>query len=244
MRPEIDSAEIDSLYDYVARAFAEAFCFVTVEHDFEKRQRYVAAAQDASWTYRDTPAYDPKYNALAGSGFWLNVRRHGSRSDGAQDMVANCAVKVWRKANLSELFADNRFFQERDSGFTVAFDCAETPHVDGTLAYVGGAWVHPDFRSRGIAAMLMAFAQLHLIEHYDADYTLGLIDDKAAQAGMGARAWRFHHHHSGISVHWPGLGTFPGWLIYNTRADMIQELRRFAATPIPEREVDVIRASA
>ncbi|HUN50224.1 MAG TPA: hypothetical protein VMU42_03880 [Candidatus Sulfotelmatobacter sp.] len=245
MKPEIDSAELDLIYLRLSQAFADAFCFPTVEHDFAKRARFVAAAEDQSWLYRDAPTYDPAYNTLRDNGFWLNVRRHGSRTaDGEREMVAHCAIRVWRNTRLNDLFVNNRFIQERDSGFSIAFASTETAHVAGTLAYIGGAWVHPDFRHRRIAALLMAFSQLHLLHHYDCDYALGLVDDKAAQAGMGARAWRFHHHHSGVTWNWPGRGRIPAWLIYNTRSDMIAELRRFAVRTEPAKQPAMLQATA
>jgi hypothetical protein len=230
MRTEIEKGEIDRLYDHVARGFARAMTFPTVEHDFTKRRRYVAVADDPAWIYRDAPTYDPRFNALDGrNGFWLNVRRLGARgADGEREMIAHCAVRVWRDARIADLFVDSRFIQEQDSGHAVSFDPVEARHVGGSLAYIGGAWVHPDFRHRRLPALLMAFAQLHLLEHYDCDYALGLIDDKAAQAGMGARAWRFHHHHRGVTWSWPGVGKIPMWLIYNNRDDMLEELRAFA----------------
>lgn len=245
MKSEIHAADIDRIYLRLSQAFADAYCFPTVEHDFAKRTRFVAAAEDDTWLYRDAPTYDPTYNKLGGNGFWLNVRRHGQRAaNGEREMIAHCAVRVWRRTRLQDLFVDNRFIQERDSGFSISFDSTETSHVAGTLAYIGGAWVHPEFRHRRIAALLMAFSQLHLLHHYDADYAIGLVDEKAAQAGMGARAWRFHHHHSGVVWNWPGRGRIPAWLIYNTRADMIRELRHFVAQPAAADQTEAIQASA
>jgi hypothetical protein len=61
---------------------------------------------------------------------------------------------------------------------------------------------------------------------------------------MGARAWRFHHHHSGVTWDWPGRGTIPAWLIYNTRADMIRELRQFNAEPASRNQIEPMKASA
>jgi len=241
----IDQSEFNRQYDQLARAFARAFCFPVVETDFHKRQRFVDAAEDAAWVYRHAPTYDPAFNDLDGRGFWINVRRHGSRGpDGEREMIANCAVRVWRNATLTELFANSGFVQDRDSGHTVTFACSETDHIRGNLAYIGGAWVHPDFRHRRVAALLMAFAQLHLLEHFDADYAIGLIDDKAAQAGMGARTWRFRHHHSGGEWDWPGHGRFPFWVIYNTRADMLDEVRRIIAAAEPAEQPEQQLASA
>ena len=241
----VERNEVDRIHEQVARAFADLFCFVTVEHDFQKRQRFLNAVADETWKYRDTPAYDPRYADLEGNGFWLNVRRHGSRADSDErDMVANCAIKLWRDTRMADLFVDNRVLQDRESGFRITFDNAETQHVAGTLAYIGGAWVHPEFRRRGIAALLMAFSELHLIEHYNVDCAFGFIDDKAAEAGMGARAWRFHHHHHGVKVYWPKRGEFPAWLVYNTRADMLAELRCLAAKPVQPRLHGELLASA
>jgi len=245
MKAEIQSSEIDQIYLRLSQAFADAYCFPTIEHDFAKRTRFVTAAEDDTWLYRDAPTYDPMYNDLGGNGFWLNVRRHGSRSEsGEREMIAHCAVRVWRNTRLSDLFIDSRFIQERASDFSIAFRSTEISHVAGTLAYIGGAWVHPEFRHRRIAALLMAFSQMHLLHHYDADYAIGLIDDKAAQAGMGARAWRFHHHHSGVVWNWPGRGRIPAWLIYNTRADMIGELRQFEAEPALAAHPQAMQVSA
>lgn len=245
MRTEIDQSELNSLYDQLARAFARAFCFPVVEHDFRKRQRFVDAADDADWVYRHAPTYDPAFSDLEGKGFWLNVRRHGSRGAGGErEMIANCAVRVWRDASLMDLFTNSQFVQDRDSGHAVTFGCSETDHVTGNLAYIGGAWVHPEFRHRRVAALLMAFSQLHLLEHFDTDYAIGLIDDKAAQAGMGGRTWRFRHHHSGGMWDWPGHGRFPFWVIYNTRADMLDEVRRIIAAAEPAEEPVKALASA
>jgi ribosomal protein S18 acetylase RimI-like enzyme len=245
MKLAIDQAEIDRLYDHLGRAFADAFCFPIVEHDFDKRQRFVTAAEDAGWAYRDAPNFDPRYNSLEGKGFWLNVRKHGSRSaEDEREMIGHCAVRVWRNARLADLFIGNRFLQERDSGSAIRFDCSETAHVAGTLGYIGAGWVHPEFRHRGIMGLLATFVQLHLLDHYYADYVFGLIDDKTAHAGIGARAYRFHHHHRGIVWHWPGHGDLPGWLIYNTRAEMMEELRRFAADEVLLQQTVGIRVSA
>src|SRR5258708_25170765 len=147
MRIEIERAEIDRLYDHVARGFARAMTFPTVEHDFSKRRRYVAAADDPAWVYRDAPTYDPRFNALDGrNGFWLNIRRLGARGAGGErEMIAHCAVRVWRDARISDLFVDNRFIQERDSGHAVTFDPAEARHLGGSLAYIGVAWVPPGY---------------------------------------------------------------------------------------------------
>lgn len=230
MRAELDRPVVDDLYDRLGRAFARAACFPVVERDFDKRLRYVNAADDPAWVYRNAPTYDPAFSDLDGRGFWINVRRHGPRgAERERDMIAHVAVRVWRDATLKDLFADSGFIQDRASGHRVAFDCTETDHVRGNLSYIGGAWVHPEYRHRRVAGLLMAFCQLHLLEHFDADFAIGLIDDKAAQAGMGARTWRFRHHHSGGSWDWPGHGQFPFWVIYNTRREMLDEARRIVA---------------
>ncbi len=230
MRTQIDRAETARLRDQVVRGFAHAMTFPTVEHDFSRRQRYIGAVADPTWIYRDAPSFDVAYNALDGNGFWLNVRHlDAPTTPGASEMIAHCAVRVWRGVHLRDLFVESRFFQERDSGHSISFEPVEADQVRGTLAFIGSAWVHPDYRRRGLPALLMAFSQLHLLEEYECDYALGLIDDKAAQAGMGARTWRFHHHHSGATWTWPDRGQLPVWLIYNNRADMLGEVRRCAA---------------
>src|SRR5580698_9933884 len=123
MKTDIHVTEIDQIYLRLSEAFADALCFPTVEHDFAKRTRFVAAAEDPTWLYRDAPTYDPNYNTLGGNGFWLNVRRHGRRSaNGEREMIAHCAVRVWRQTRLDDLFVDNRFIQERNSGFSIAFN--------------------------------------------------------------------------------------------------------------------------
>jgi hypothetical protein len=245
MHSVTDQTEINSLYDRAARAFARASCFPVVERDFHKRQRFVEAAEDAAWVYRYAPTYNPAYSDLDGRAFWLNIRRHGSRGpDGEREMIANCAVRVWRDATLQELFANNGFIQDRDSGHMVMFESAETSHVRGNLAYIGGAWVHKEYRHRRIAALLMAFAQLHLLEHFDCDYAIGIIDDDAAQVGMGARTWRFRHHHSGGLWQWPGYRDFPFWVIYNTKTEMLEEVRAIIAAAERGDEPQQVRASA
>jgi hypothetical protein len=245
MREDIDQTEMNGLYDRLGRAFARASCFPVVERDFMKRQRFVDAAEDAAWVYRNAPTYDPVFSDLDGRGFWLNVRRHGMRSaDGERDMIAHVAVRVWRDTTLKELFVESGFIQDRASGHQVTFDCTETDHVRGNLSYIGGAWVHPEYRHRRVAGLLMAFCQLHLLEHFDADFGIGLIDDKAAQAGMGARTWRFRHHHSGGTWEWPGHGRFPFWVIYNTRSEMLDEARRIIEAAESLDEPEARRASA
>src|ERR1041384_2338120 len=105
MRIEIDRAEINNLFGRLGRAFLRGMCVPVVEHDFDKRQRYIAAADDPSWVYRNAPTSDPAYNDLDGKGFWLNVKRLGVRAElGEREMIAHCAVRVWQGSSLHDLF--------------------------------------------------------------------------------------------------------------------------------------------
>lgn len=224
-----DAVELARLREAVERRFAEAGAKAHVETDFAKLRRHVAAVEDPEWIARDQPTFHLDYSALgASNGFWIDVRplavAGGAQADEG-GMVGHVAVRFWREAELHELFASGRILGDRPSDVRISLRASpDTARIAGTIAFCGGGWVRRDWRSRGLATLLMALAQAELLDR-GCDWATAVISAEAAEAGLGVRVWRFRRMHRVAAWKWPHLPEMPMWLCCNNRSDMIDAVR-------------------
>lgn len=233
MMGRVDPAELARLTEAVERRFADAGAKAHVETDFAKLRRHVAAVDDPEWIARDQPTFHIDHSELdASNGFWIDVRPlavAGGAQEGEAGMVGHVAVRLWRDADLHALFASGRILGDRPSDVRLSFrPSPDTARISGAIAFCGGGWVRRDWRSRGLATLLMASAQAKLLE-LGCDWATAVITAEAAEAGLGVRVWRFRRMHRVAAWKWPHRPEMPMWFCCNGRADMLDAVRDVAS---------------
>lgn len=204
-------------------AFAKKGLGLHVDFDFATRLERLKDAQD--WPEKFLPIADVKMADIdERNGFWVRIQPIGST-----EIVASFITRVYANCAMPRLFQEAYIITEggakaSDHIFRLTTD--QVNHVRGNLAYLGGGWVHPDYRGLHIPILSLNFMQALLLRDYGVDYSFGLLHHHHVEKALGIKSYHFRHIHRGVDWDWPGRPTMPMWLHYNTRADILAELEQ------------------
>jgi hypothetical protein len=104
--------------------------------------------------------------------------------------------------------------------------------VTGRVAYVGAAWVRPDFRGRGLSEALPRFAKAYALTQWNPQWITSLMTEATHSRGF---AERFGYNHIAWEARWINsrLGDLRCAVLWMDAAHLIDDLAgylgRFAA---------------
>lgn len=200
---------------------------VTVEHDFDKRLRDMADAQE--WHDRDTPMFDTAHSTLGRhNGVWLKFRER--RSD---DIVGTIAARAYGRCKVRDLFETSRLMYDgtKPPGrHRLSLLTRECDHLTGRIVWGGSGWVRPDYRGKHLPLFMVDLLHAVLLQDFGLDYFIGCVHPNHARIGLPVRGWAMTHLHRGVVWHHPTRGDDPLWLVYKTGAEILEELEGYALT--------------
>lgn len=132
------------------------------------------------------PVFDPEYSNLRlDSAFWLEA------VDEKDETVATHAARFfdWEHTTLAAELRSLRVFYEDPApriaaGESIEVEAPAAARIRGRVTYGGAVWVRPDFRGRGLAALLPRISRAYAYSRWDTAWTWGLVEHKTHEKGL------------------------------------------------------------
>lgn len=132
------------------------------------------------------PVFNPEFSNLRlDSAFWLDA------VDEKGETVATHAARFfdWEHTTLAAELRSLRVFYEDPapriaSGESIEVEAPTASRIRGRVAYGGAVWVRPDFRGRGLAALLPRISRAYAYSRWDTAWTWGLVEHKTHAKGL------------------------------------------------------------
>jgi GNAT superfamily N-acetyltransferase len=147
------------------------------------------------------PLFDPNFGGLNDENSFcvLGWNAHG-------DVVTANAARFydWQTTNLVEEARSLRLFYDDPERMKVAGERCEVTAaaatcIAGRVAYVGAAWVRPDFRGRGLSETLPRFAKAYALTQWGPRWITSLMTEATHRRGF---AERFGYNYIDWEVLW------------------------------------------
>lgn len=152
----------------VAEAFAGAGLSVTMSNDADAYQHHVSTILD----YNLSTPLDPAFTDLSPRRFlWARIARNGLTI--AVEVCRVLDAPFWR-GGIRRKLTDQSLFADRSSPLPV-ITSPPGYNIAGRLAYLGGGWVMPEWRSRGVMSLAVKLCTLHAMRQHRLDHAFALI---------------------------------------------------------------------
>ena len=196
--------------------------FAPVQQFAETHERHVA-----TWG-RLIPLLDPRHARIpAGDALCIVCR------DGRGDIVAIQGERLFRAEDrsLEDLVHGGAFFDsDLDDPDAEVGRCEITAPgartMRGNIAYSGGLWVDPRYRSLRLASLLPRLTRAYAVAHWNADYTIGFLKDEVAPTELGRR-YGYPRCEAAFKFYSRGELDYQGVLLWMSRAELLADLERF-----------------
>lgn len=169
------------------RAARERGVFLSIQHDFDALAAF-NRTQTESW-YPLIPIFDPEVGRLTRqNSFWIA----GRNRDG-EIVTTQCArLYDWRDSDFHGEFEALRLAYEDPELERRPEECAfcNVPggrHIKGLVCYSGGAWYHPDYRRRGLSAIIPRLSRAIAYSRWNTDFTISLVEPWLVEKGVTDR---------------------------------------------------------
>lgn len=135
--------------------------------------------------------------------FWIHIL------DSHRDPIAACAARVihapaWR-GGARRLLASQSIFVDRCPPLWVQGDAPETD-LAGRLGYIGGGWVEPAWRRRGLIGIAVQLAQAYLLEHHRIDHAIGFVRPRHIPLALSIDGYSFEQASDAFAPYCAGTG--------------------------------------
>src|SRR5690606_27350236 len=133
---------------------------------------------------------DPCFSDLPrGAFFWVQVL------NGEGKPVAVCASRIihaprWR-GGLRRLLADQSLFCRPGEALLAPSVSVPEAILSGVLGYIGGGWVHPDHRKRGLIGLAVQLSQAHLLQRHRIAHASGFVREKQLDLALASDGYAF-----------------------------------------------------
>lgn len=132
------------------------------------------------------PVFDPDFSNLRlDSAFWLEAVNENDQT------VATHAARFfdWEDTTLAAELRSMRVFYEDPApriaaGESIEVEAPTASRIRGRVAYGGAVWVRPDFRGKGLAALLPRISRAYSYSRWDTAWTWGLVEHKTHAKGL------------------------------------------------------------
>jgi len=171
------------------------------------------------------PIFDPRHSNLRmDAAFWLDA------VDDAGDTVATHAARFfdWQDTNLAHELRSLRAFYEDPAphianGEFIEVAAPSASSIRGHVAYGGAVWVRPDFRGRGLAALLPRISRAYAYSRWDTAFTWGLVEEKTHAKGL-VRANGPYEVEESVLMRMEFRGDLPLLLMWMGRDAMLSDI--------------------
>lgn len=162
----------EALHRHIAAqvcSFKSAGLTATIGNDADAYRAHVASIVG----YNISTPLNSQFSTMDPRRFlWLRVSAPGNITVGVQ-----CARLVhapaWR-GGLRRMLLNQQLFADRSAVLPVITQ-APGFNLTGRLAYLGGGWVHPDHRGRGIMSLAVRLTAAHTLRLWDWDHCFALL---------------------------------------------------------------------
>jgi hypothetical protein len=169
------------------RAARERGVYLSLEHDFDALIEF-NKTQATAW-FPLIPVFDPKCSDLTPeNSFWIAGRNH------VGDIVTTQCARLfdWQDTNFNREFESLRIAYRDPDLDRWPEECAFSnvalgERISGRVCYSGGAWYHPDYRGRGLAAIIPRLSRTIAYSHWNTDFTISLAESVLVEKGVVAR---------------------------------------------------------
>lgn len=159
---------------------------VRIHPDAGEFRRFITAADG----HDPATPLDPCFSDLPrGVFFWVQILG----ADGK--VVACCAARVidaprWR-GGLRRLLADQSLFCRPGEALLAPEVAVPEVSLYGRLGYIGGGWVHPGHRRRGLIGFAVQLAQTHLLKRHRIAHVIGFVREKHLDLALAPDGYAF-----------------------------------------------------
>jgi GNAT superfamily N-acetyltransferase len=181
------------------------------------------------------PLFDPDCGALSDENSFCVL---GWNAQG-EVVTANAGrFYDWQTTNLVEEARSLRLFYDDPERMRVAGERCEVSAamatcITGRVAYVGAAWVRPDFRGRGLSETLPRFAKAYALTQWRPRWITSLMTEATHRRGF---AERFGYNHIDWEVLWSNsrLGDLRCAVLWMDAAHLIGDLAGYLSRFSPQ----------
>lgn len=188
------------------------------------------------------PIFDPALGGVTGETAFAFL---GRNADG--DVVAAQAGRLylWSATNLQDEATSLRMFYADTAAAAERGDRCEitTPtagDISGRVLFSGAGWYRPDFRGRGLAAILPRISRAYAYGRWATDWTIALIGEALVKRGVADRYGYTHIEHDTFSFVASPLGLVKGALTWMKSEQLLSDLD----TVMQEAATDAAHAAA
>lgn len=181
------------------------------------------------------PLFDPSFGALNDENSFCILGWNAA----GEIVTANAGrFYDWQATNLVEETKTLRLFYDDPERMKVAGErcevtAAKATSITGRVAYVGAAWVRPDFRGRGLSETLPRFAKAYALTQWGPDWITSLMTEATHSRGF---AERFGYNHIDWEVRWikSRLGDLRCAVLWMDAAHLIKDLSGYLSRFAPQ----------
>jgi GNAT superfamily N-acetyltransferase len=171
------------------------------------------------------PVFNPQFSNLRLDGaFWLEAVNNNDET------VATHAARFfdWEHTTLAAELRSMRVFYEDPApriaaGESIEVEAPTAALIRGRVAYGGAVWVRPDFRGKGLAALLPRISRVYAYSRWDTTCTWGLVEHKTHAKGL-VRANGPYEVEESVLVHMAWRGDLPLLLMWMGRDAMLSDV--------------------
>src|SRR6266700_2750852 len=171
------------------------------------------------------PVFNPEFSNLRlGSAFWLEA------VDDKEETVATHAARFfdWEYTTLAAELRSLRVFYENPAprvaaGEVIEVEAPSAALIRGRVTYGGAVWVHPDFRGKGLAALMPRISRAYAYSRWDTAWTWGLVEHKTHAKGL-VRANGPYEVEDSVLLRMAFRGDLPLLLMWMGRDAMLSDI--------------------
>jgi hypothetical protein len=183
--------------------------------------------------------FDPTWSALdASNAFCIVGRNH------RDEIVATQAGRLLDLPNTSfaDVCSDLRLFYadtaNAQPGETCSVSAPTAADIGGRVLFSGAAWYRPDTRGSGLSQTLPRISRVYGYTHWNTDVTVTLMGEANMARKINQRNG-YRHAEWAVDLANGHYGTARMALLWNSRADTLDDLADFTERLSPEIEADI-----
>jgi hypothetical protein len=150
------------------------------------------------------------------------------------DVVSTQAARIYdlTGSSLADCVSSFRFFYADpahmcEPGETCSFTSPSASRLSGRIVFSGSTWIHPDYRKRGLPAILPRISRALALTKWDTDYTISFVKFILVEKGV-AKAYGYKNVEPALEWRAPdGRMRYQGALIWMDRQELLADMQRF-----------------
>lgn len=159
--------------------------------------------------------------------FWIE----GLDDDGRLALTHAARLFEWHGTDLEAEGRASRIFYDRPQrpGGDLTLEQPMPVRVAGRVAYVGGLWIRPDLRGRGLGRIMPRVGRSWAYLRWQPDYLFSHVVDRLLDAGMQS-VYGYPHRHRGLRYRTRHGRSFDVSWVWMSGQEMLGDAEEFAAS--------------